>query len=59
MHQNTQFHIEKQKSSTLWRGDTPLPHPPPLGRFGSLAGGFQEIGNAPCGISDVDELVKS
>ena len=36
------------------RGDTPshtLPPPPPLS-LRSLAGGFQEIWNAPCGISD-------
>ena len=45
MHQNTQFNIEKQKSSTPWEGG----HPPRSLR--SLAGGFQEIWNAPCGIS--------
>ena len=50
MHQNTQFHIEKQKSSTPWEGGHPPPPPPRLLR--SLAGGMQEIWNAPCGISD-------
>ena len=45
MHQNTQFHIEKQKSSI------PPPTPSPPRSLRSLAGGFQEIWNAPCGIS--------
>ena len=44
MHQNTQFHIEKQKSSTPWEGGTPPSHT--LGSLRSLAGGFQEIWNA-------------
>ena len=33
MHQNTQFHIEKQKSSTPWEGGQPPPTDiPPLGQ---------------------------
>ena len=33
MHQVTQFHIEKKEAPHRGRGDTPIPHPPPLSRY--------------------------
>ena len=56
MHQNTQFHIEKQKSSTPWEGGHPPPPPPPpprslpslgLGRFAHSQEVFRKFGMLP------------
>ena len=49
--------LKNKKAPHRGRGDTPLPNPPPPPppprALCSLAGGFQEIWNAPCGISEV------
>ena len=56
MHQNTQFHIEKQKSSTPWEGGHPLPHPPPLGRYAPSQEVFRKFGMLPVASLKVNEL---
>ena len=49
MHQNTQFHIEKQKKLHTVGGGTPPPPPPPpsLGRYAPSQEVFRKFGMLP------------
>ena len=55
--EHTIQHWKTKKLHTVG-GGTPPPPPPPPRSLRSLAGGFQEIWNAPCGISVTYKMLK-